>query len=619
MDNAVQPSASTFRDYYAKGYRAWQRLHRKAASSIEFPTNLVDFEHACSRHPYLHSSVKLEPGYNYYAKGTSTWRPSNGDGTCDLRPFQRPYSLPVTAHRPIPVSVEPSPERFPTWFAAQESHLGVLTLAWAYVLSARWAEIVPGATGPEYTDSCAIWKNSGTASADLCARGIPVDIGPASDRAARWWAAILAPHQGWTSGIRHEDRLRPAPWSTNLVQTGRSFLLSRTSTTETPRNISPPSFRDAAYYISTYSAHHGAEDLSRAAFAAALMLPSASRFKSTISLPAPQLTTNYSGRKQPSSWVPTAPPWGDDVHQLDRLLTLSCNNFTQSLLSSVIFEPGIPCNVCGAWIQGAFAVLDSEPVKANLQVLTFTLMARNPKLGFLWLGATLLGIHNFILQGMRAVLYPVDLTLAGWTDTLMSFIQEPVSDLTDIALADGAITRADECRLMFLSQSLDHTNPPIVPFQPFGMTALADCNLEVQEHACCGSRHQLSYAGWTWDCRDGMLPPYEIPSVPEENILHPADEGQEIEVDYTYMDREKDSSEGVTRSIFLWLRGTDGFPIAERNIREHEWIDNLYESDEESDSPEGDGRSTAVRRDVGPRTIESWIARTLTFRRNSFY
>jgi hypothetical protein len=54
-------------------------------------------------------------------------------------------------------------------------------------------------------------------------------------------------------------------------------------------------------------------------------------------------------------------------------------NFIQSLLSSVIFEPGIPC-----------------------------LMARNPKLGVPWLGATLLGIHDFILQGMRALFYPVD-------------------------------------------------------------------------------------------------------------------------------------------------------------------------------------------------------------------
>ncbi|KAJ9160829.1 hypothetical protein NKR19_g2826 [Coniochaeta hoffmannii] len=150
--------------------------------------------------------------------------------------------------------------------------------------------------------------------------------------------------------------------------------------------IGPLSFWEAACFISTSSAHHGAEDLSRAAFAAALMLASASRIKSRISLPAPPVTTDYSGGKQPPRVPTKALLWGDDLHQLDRLLTLSCNNSIQSLLSS-----------------GAFAVLDSEPAKANLQVLTGTLMAQNPKLGFLWLGAALLGIHDFVLRWMRAV------------------------------------------------------------------------------------------------------------------------------------------------------------------------------------------------------------------------
>ncbi|RCI07447.1 hypothetical protein L249_4544 [Ophiocordyceps polyrhachis-furcata BCC 54312] len=29
-----------------------------------------------------------------------------------------------------------------------------------------------------------------------------------------------------------------------------------------------------------------------------------------------------------------------------------------SLLSSSFIKPDLPCNICGAWIQGAFAVLD---------------------------------------------------------------------------------------------------------------------------------------------------------------------------------------------------------------------------------------------------------------------
>ncbi|KAK3372353.1 hypothetical protein B0H63DRAFT_550902 [Podospora didyma] len=391
-----------------------------------------------------------------------------------------------------------SPERFPTWFGDQrKNHVCILTLAWAYVLSAQWAEVVPGAT-LHYTDSQAVWKQSGgtTTTANGCpGEMITIELSPASDGAARW--------------------------------RGGPFVLSRTPTIAAPPppHLPSPSFSVAASYISAYSAYHGVQDQSRAAFAAAWMLPSAGRFKRTIRL-------GSSG----------------------------------SLLSSAVFEPGIPCNVYGAWIQGAFAILDQ--VRADLQVLTGILMARNPKLAFLWLGATLLGIHDFVLSRMRALFYPVDLTLDGWTDTLMAFIQEPVRDPSP---AKEAITYADEARLLFLSQSIHHTQPPIVPFQPFGLIAITDCNLEVQELRALLFRLQ-------------------------------------IPVDYSHVDHESDGSEAVTRSIFMWL--------GEREIREQEWINNLDESDDESASPEGDGRSIDAKRNAN---IGSWIWGAVTYRQDSFY
>jgi hypothetical protein len=265
--------------------------------------------------------------------------------------------------------------------------------------------------------------------------------------------------------------------------------------------------------------------------------------------------------------VPELPPWGQDIHQLDRLLTLSCSNFLQSLLSSVVFEPGIPCNCCGAWIQGTFAALDK--VQPILQVLAGALMARNPKLGFLWLGATLLGLHDFVLRWMRALFYPLDLTLAGWTDTLMSFIQERVADPV---VVNEAVARADEARLLFLSQAMNHKQPPIVAFQPFGFTLLVDCGLEVREHAQCRGKHGLYYSGWAWNCRDTRTEADHTPqSYDSETMMNALiskpdvlenDEADDVEiiVDYSQMNREKDPSETVTRSIFMWLRETDGFP-----------------------------------------------------------
>jgi hypothetical protein len=95
---------------------------------------------------------------------------------------------------------------------------------------------------------------------------------------------------------------------------------------------------------------------------------------------------------------------------------------------------------------------------------------------------------------MRALFYTVNLTVAVWTGTLMSFVQEPVRDGVS---AEDTISRADECRLLFLSQSTEHTHTHtrLVPFAPFATTTVADCNLEVREHGLCES-HRLCYSSW---------------------------------------------------------------------------------------------------------------------------
>ncbi|KAK4191908.1 hypothetical protein QBC35DRAFT_280899 [Podospora australis] len=101
MDDAIRPNAETFRHYYAQGYMTWQRLCLKAVAYHEFPAHLVDLEHACPKVPYLHNRLELKPGYHFHATGTSTWQAGNGDSGCDLPPFQRTYSIPVTARHPI--------------------------------------------------------------------------------------------------------------------------------------------------------------------------------------------------------------------------------------------------------------------------------------------------------------------------------------------------------------------------------------------------------------------------------------------------------------------------------------------------------------------------------------
>jgi hypothetical protein len=189
----------------------------------------------------------------------------------------------------------------------------------------------------------------------------------------------------------------------------------------------------------------------------------------------------------------------------------------------------------------------------------------------------------------------------------MSFIQQPVSTLLP---GTGEILRADECRLMYLSHDQSYKVAPLFPFAPFGSTLLTDTNIDVRQHAQCGANHSLEYGGLAWRCCGGE----RIAALDLHEASLRAKSGNpecnNIVVDYDSLDNEDDDcSEMVTRNIFTWLRDEDGFPVAERAIREHAWIDNL---DSDNDEPiEGDARSTAGG------NLHGWLSKTGTWRSNS--
>jgi hypothetical protein len=147
---------------------------------------------------------------------------------------------------------------------------------------------------------------------------------------------------------------------------------------------------------------------------------------------------------------------------------------------------------------------------------------------------------------------------------------------------------------MYLAHDADHATPPLFPMQPFGFTALEDTSLDVQLYAKCGAAHQLEYHSFTWACEDGEYVQQGITRAhmsnyrPKHSMIQDHATRQTL-VDYGELDFKDEVSEMATRNIFTWLRGEDGFPVAERAIRQHEWIDNLQSDD---DSPiEGDSLS----------------------------
>lgn len=616
MQDPVRPDDDTYRISYERAYRTWSKLYEAALLSVP-SAPVFNLENVIPRHPYFPAQLQLNRNSStpLYATGTSTW--ATAEGPCDLPSFDKRYVFRVTGTRPTVVSLSTSsPSGFPKWFGEEGNHTAVLTLAWAYVLSARWVEVMPVASAIQYTDRQARWGHSGR-GVDNDDNTVPmdstiIDLGDITNDAARWWAAVLAPDEGWNACIPRNGRQHKSPWSVKF-QPGHRLVLSRHENSTLPASLDGVPFLTATRYIFQYTAYHNVADQSHAAFIAALLLPTSQGLIKQVCLPVPPSINKPRLKKPTLSNQPygCSSPWGKVSRQLDRLLTLGCNTTgIISLLSSVFVEPDIPCNICGAWLQGAFAVLESEHVQ-DPHTLTHVCINRCPELGFLWYGSILIGIQHHVMKWALQAAFLIDIHAAAWTNTIVSFVQAPVSKLTQ---GVDVIRRSDEARLMYLSQTERHAQHPIVPFGPFGTTAIKDCTLEVQLHAHCKGRHGLRYVSWAWDWRDqgqGVQYPTEAPVTPGKSPVEANGVAENMgPVLYHSLDRERDCSESLTRSMFLWLRGVDGFPVAERDIYRHEWVED-WDSDEERAAPEGDGRSTTMRY-VGP-----WISRTVTQRCNS--
>lgn len=96
---------------------------------------------------------------------------------------------------------------------------GILSLAWAYILSAHLIE-TQQQKGAEviYTNSIASWQHHDVMERNAeDALSIEIDIGKVDENAARWWAAILAPKQGWKAIVtKKSGDVYLSPWSLSL-------------------------------------------------------------------------------------------------------------------------------------------------------------------------------------------------------------------------------------------------------------------------------------------------------------------------------------------------------------------------------------------------------------------
>lgn len=583
MEDAVRPSEKAFRAMYVHGYNLWSHLYNstKQEEACELHWDcLRNIDNAFPQFPRLPLDLKVHSPVDgiAIATGTSAWETSKT--TEDLPTIQQELQLQVATAKPRPVTITRQPPIFSEWLPDGDSHVTILVFAWTYVLAARWVELLVSGASVEYGETQSTWSDGTSSGSNGHFNSVTVDLGNVDDHAGRWWAAVLAPGEGWKAQLKLENRpAMYAPWSTKL-NFACNLTLSRYCNRRPCANVPSASYKDALSYLYSYVSHHKVFDQSRAALSAALFLPVVTYDSRNLELPAPCFNRKKENGATSHS---NQPPLVVTEALVDRLLALSCNaSGMKAILHSVLFQPDIPCNLSGPWVQGAHAVFKN----CTSEILARTLMMRDPGIGFLWAGAFIMGVDKNFLSETFNGRWRVDFTVGVLTGTNMSFME---GVMPAMKLDTAEISRADECRLRYLC--IPGVQAPVsFAFPPFGSTKIRDLDFVVRPHVTCGTPHSLEFKYFTWNTRNVRRNPDVVKAATrrqkngnfnhiERNIRIPEE-----------LDRLNDQcSKAVSNFAFTWLR-EDAFrktpqrnyifmedamvwPVAERAIFEHEWID----------------------------------------------
>ncbi|KAJ5124396.1 uncharacterized protein N7515_008221 [Penicillium bovifimosum] len=442
--------------------------------------------------------------------GRSTWRTS--EGICDLQAKVLPKQLLLAVGSRLNVELsEDSP--LSDWPGVQGlsgydkgNYLSVLYFAWAYIISARWVELL----GRSADHECHMGYTSDGMEGPLPQSDnqpmVEIDIGDdACEEEVLWWRAILCSNDGWDATVKYNGQVYLSPWSISSKKRGfnlatKGFLGAKSEA---------PLSEVALNYLSRFCVHHRLYAQCSVALAGVLYIPFLRG--RTVSLPL----LRQASRLELTQCVGGSPVSIPDLlielnELLPKYMTLSSNTWgLRSLLCSTFFNPVIECNLVSAWLNPAFAIIESISPRKN--ELAAFLANRNPLLGTLWLGAILTDLAKTVLRDIRAGMTALDLPASAWATTIQTFMT------CNMGTSNGeSIRRDDECRLLFITACEGHDRPPIWPWKPFGDTQLCDTDLTVRQHAQCF--HCLEYESWEWILANG----HTIQDFGKDNIKTPS-------------------------------------------------------------------------------------------------
>ncbi|PGG94937.1 hypothetical protein AJ80_10083, partial [Polytolypa hystricis UAMH7299] len=484
MEDAIRPSAYREEQVLTTSARTWSFYESKALSEHSLPSDSILLRRILGKVPAYLGHGRRETPVSFtlrrrrlrnstlselFVSGCSQWDTSGE--ICKLPPRLLHHQLLLGVQRSTRCTLKKD-SSFASWpgvrdlqdSCANGNYLAILMLAWAYILSALWVEIQhPPVDSSQEEEGClrflnrrARWVGEGSGRGLEC---IEVDLGDARGDAARWWEAVLAPEEGWTATVHRAGQTYRSPWSVHTdfaeIFTLRNHPMCRNAYDVEAK---PPSSSDALRFLSEFCSAHNLHHQALAALSAALYLPFHNGGAAALPRPRPYVRSNFSSHSLSPQSTATSPTSqitiDEEKDALPYYMTISCSVWgIRSLLCSTFFNPDISCNLVSPWLEPAFDIIDPILQRGDHLLLAKMMAIKQARLGPLWLGAFLTGAAESTLRAIKSGQFAVELNASAWTSTAQSFLTVTPSNQHD----DSAIRRSDECRLLFLTGSEEHS------------------------------------------------------------------------------------------------------------------------------------------------------------------
>jgi hypothetical protein len=147
MQDSVRLSEQAVRAMYERGYRTWLNIRDLASDNDQRIRDcLSSMQAAFPKHPQFPKDIKIDQVFTNVAiiRGRSSWAATTD--TNHVPSFDQDTIFQVAWDKPTQINATPKPKNLKATRVSaddrEQDHIPILIHAWAYILPARWTELI---------------------------------------------------------------------------------------------------------------------------------------------------------------------------------------------------------------------------------------------------------------------------------------------------------------------------------------------------------------------------------------------------------------------------------------------------------------------------------------------